>query len=252
MTRRKVLVTGVAGRIGSIVCARLADRYDLTGLDRAAVDGVPSRVADLADFEAMRPAFDDQDTVVHLGAEPSSYAPWDVILRNNIVGAYNVMEASREAGVRRVVFASTNHVVGYVPEKEAPYRSIYDDMLDDLPAEIPMVTAERHRPDGYYAISKSFGEQMGSYYYDEHGISFIALRIGGVNHEDEPSTMGPLGRSLYLSHRDAAHLIERSIEAPASVGFAVVYGVSSNRLRFHDIETAERLIGYRPQDDAGL
>ena len=252
MTKRRVLVTGMAGRIGTVVRTRLADKYDFTGLDRVAVAGVKSHVADLADFEAMRHAFDGQDTVVHLGAEPSSDAPWDVILSNNIVGTYNVMKASREAGVKRIVFASTNHVVGYIPEKEEPYRSIYDDRLGDLPAEIPMVTAERHRPDGYYAISKSFGEQIGSYYYDEHGISFIALRIGGVNEEDAPSSMGPLGRSLYLSHRDTAHLVERSIEAPAAVGFVIVYGVSNNQLRFHDIDTAEELIGYRPQDDAGL
>ncbi|MDP7579352.1 MAG: NAD(P)-dependent oxidoreductase [SAR202 cluster bacterium] len=252
MTKQKVLITGMAGRIGTVAHTRLADKYDFTSLDNVQVDNFPSHIADLADFEAMRSAFDGQETVVHLAAEPSADAPWEVILRNNIIGTYNVMKASRESGVKRVVFASTNHVVGNIPMKEEPYKSIYEDRLENQPMSVPMVTAERHRPDGYYAISKSFGEQIGSYYYDEYGISFIALRIGGVNEENSPWTMGPLGRSLYLSHQDAAHLIDCSIGAPPSVGFAIVYGISNNQLRFHDIETAGDLIGYHPQDNAGI
>lgn len=252
MTKRKVLVTGMAGTIGTVVHTKLANKYDFTSLDKVAVDRMPSHVANLADFEAIRPAFEGQEFVVHLAAEPSADAAWEVILRNNIIGTYNVMKASRESGVKRVVFASTNHVVGYIPMKEEPYKSIYEDKLENLPAHIPMVTAERHRPDGYYAISKSFGEQIGSYYYDEYGISFIALRIGGLDEKNTHWTMGPIGRSLYLSHQDAAHLVDCSIQAPSSVGFAIVYGISNNQLRFHDIETAARLLGYHPQDNAGI
>ena len=252
MKKQKVLITGMAGRIGTVVHTRLADKYDFTSLDKVSVDNFPSHIGDLADFETMRPAFNGQEIVIHLAAEPSAAAPWELILRNNIIGTYNVMKASRESGVKRVVFASTNHVVGYIPMKEEPYKSIYEDRLTDLLMPIPMVTSERHRPDGYYAISKSFGEHIGSYYYDEYDISFIALRIGGLDKTNTPMSMGPLGRSLYLSHQDAAHLIDCSIQAPPSVGFAIVYGISNNQLKFHDIDTAGNLIGYHPQDNAGI
>ena len=251
MDTRKVLVTGMAGTIGTVIQERLGDRYELASLDRTPVEGVTSHVADIADAETIRPAFEGQDTVVHLAADPLAYSPWDSILSNNIVGTYNVMEAARDAGVRRVVFASTNHVVGYYPMKDEPWRSLHEGRPDDLPEPIPTITAEMMRPDGYYAVSKHFGESMGSYYHDEFGLSFIALRIGGVNPEDSPSMMGPLGRALYLSHRDAAHLIDRAIQASPSVGFAIVYGISNNTLRFHDIDTAADLIGYRPRDNAG-
>ena len=131
MEKKKVLITGAAGRIGGIVRQFLGQKYELSALDIVAVDDIPSRVADLADIDSIMPAFEGQDTVVHLGADPSGGAPWDSVLPNNIVGMYNVMEACRLprrasicfAGVKRVVFASTNHVVGYYPEKDDPYRA---------------------------------------------------------------------------------------------------------------------------------
>ena len=93
---RKILVTGAAGRIGTIVREHLGGKYDLAGLDRIAVEGVDSHVADLSDLDAIRPAFEGQEIVVHLGADPNGSAPWDSVLPNNIVGVYNVLEDSRE------------------------------------------------------------------------------------------------------------------------------------------------------------
>ena len=116
MAKKKVLVTGAGGLIGSIVRQFLSEKYDLSGLDLMTVDGVKSHVGDLAELESIRPAFAGVDTVVHLGADARGQAPWESVLRNNINGTYNVMEASREAGVSRVVFATTNHVAGYHPE----------------------------------------------------------------------------------------------------------------------------------------
>ncbi len=248
---KKVLVTGAAGRIGGIVRRFLSSKYELSALDRVAVEGIPSRIADLADLDAIRPSFEGQDAVVHLGADPSGGAAWDSVLPNNIVGAYNVMEACREAGVRRVVFASTNHVVGYYPEKDDPYRAVFEGRLDDAPKPFPLLTAERVRPDCLYGVSKAFGEALGSFYWDKYGISFVALRIGGVNMDEGWHRQSYPGLALWLSHRDAAQLIERSIDAPHSVGFLVAYGISNNTLRIHEIETGERSLGYKPQDDAG-
>ena len=248
---RKILVTGAAGRIGTIVREHLGGKYDLAGLDRIAVEGVDSHVADLSDLDAIRPAFEGQEIVVHLGADPNGSAPWDSVLPNNIVGVYNVLEASREAGVSRVVFASTNHVVGFYPEKDEPYRAVFEGRVNDLPQPFPFLTTDLMRPDCLYGVSKAFGEVLGRYYHDQYGISFIALRIGGVLTEPDWHRRSHAGLAMLLSHRDAAQLVERSIEAPSSLGYAVVYGMSNNALRIHDIESAEELLGYRPQDDAG-
>lgn len=251
MAKKKVLVTGAAGRIGGIVRRFLGSKYDLSALDIAAVGDIPSTVADIADLDAIRPAFEGQDAVVHLGADPSGGAPWDSVLPSNIVGMYNVMEACREAGVKRVVFASTNHVVGYYPEKDDPYRAVFEGRVEDIPSPFPMLTAERVRPDCLYGVSKAFGEAIGSLYCDKYGISFIALRIGGVNMDPGWHRQSYPGLAMWLSHRDAAQLIERSLDAPESVGFLVVYGMSNNTMRIHEIDTAEQILGYRPEDDAG-
>ena len=247
----RVLVTGMAGTIGGVIRRYLGDKYDLAGLDRVPVDGVASCVADISDLSSIRPAFEGQDTVVHLAADPSPSASWDSTLQHNLVGTYNVLEASREAGVRRVVFASTNHVVGYHYLNQEPYKTVVDGRHRDVPKPFDLIDARTMRPDGYYGVSKHFGESIGSYYQDEHGMSFIAIRIGWVTKDDKSPDGSALWKALWLSHRDGAHLVERCIEAPSSVGFAVVYGVSNNTTRFLDIETAKELIGYDPQDDAG-
>ena len=252
MAKKKVLVTGLAGGVGSVVRKFLGEKYEMSALDLTPVEGVESHVADLSDLDAIRPAFVGQDVVVHLGADARGEAPWDSVLKNNIIGTYNVMEACREAGVARVVFASSNHVAGYVPEKQEPYNAIFEGRLGEVRWPFPLITTEATRPCCYYAVGKAFGESLGSFYHDRHGISFIALRIGGVLFEHEWYRKYKGGLSMWLSHRDAAQLIQRAIDAPASVGFSIVYGISGNTLRVHEIESAEKVLGYRPQDDAGV
>jgi nucleoside-diphosphate-sugar epimerase len=132
MTKKRVLVTGIAGTIGGIVRDYLRDDYELSGLDRVAIYDVPTHIGDLADFDSIRPAFDGQDVVVHLGGDPRGQAPWESVLQNNIVGTQNVFEACRQAGVGRVVFASTNHVVGYIPETQEPYKAVFDGRFDEV------------------------------------------------------------------------------------------------------------------------
>lgn len=240
----------MAGQIGGIIRRYLGDRYELSGLDRIAVDGTTSTVADIADLDAILPAFEGVDGVVHLGADPSPRASWESVLRNNIVGTHNVFEAARLAGVKRIVFASSNHVVGNYPLRQDPYKAIYDGRLGEVRRPFPPLTAELIRPDSYYGVSKAFGESLGSYFHEEYGISVICLRIGWVMTPDDPS-FSPAALSLWLSHRDAAQLIQKSIDAPRSVGFAIVNGESDNALSIWDIETTRRLLGYEPQDGAG-
>ena len=252
MVKKRVLVAGGAGRIGGILCRLLGDKFVFSSLDLVKAEGVSSHVADLADLDAIRPAFVDQDVVVHLGGDPRGQAPWDSVLRNNIVGTHNVMEAAREAGVSRVVFASTNHVVGFYPEKEEPYRAVFEGRFGDIRQPVPLLSSDLIRPCCYYGVGKAFGEALGSYYHDRYGISCICLRIGGVSLDPGAHRKRGSGLAMWLSHRDAAQLFERSIEAPPSVGYAIVYGISNNSLRIHEIETAERILGYRPQDDADV
>ena len=238
MAKKKVLITGAAGRIGGVLRTYLGDKYEISSLDRVAVDGVESHVADLADLDAINPAFRAKEAVVHLGADPRGEAPFDSVLQNNIVGTHNVFEAS----VSRVVFASTNHVVGYYPEKQEPYKAVFEGRLGDIRHPFPLLTTDLLRPCCLYGVSKAFGEALGSYYHDRHGISCVCLRIGGVSMEDHWWRERGSGLAMWLSHRDA----------PPSVGFAIVYGMSNNTLRVHEIESAERLLGYRPQDYAGV
>ena len=250
MEKKKVLVTGMAGQIGGIIQRELGERYELSGIDRVGVDDVPTTVADIADLNDILPAFEGIDAVVHLGADPSPQASWESTLSSNIVGTRNVYEAARLSGVKRIVFASSNHAVGNYPLRQDPYKAVYDGRLGEIRRPFAPLTTDLLRPDSYYGVSKAFGESLGSYFHDEYGVSVICLRIGWVMTPDDP-TFSAAALSLWLSHRDAAQLIQKSIDAPQSVGFAVVNGESDNALSIWDIETTRRVIGYVPEDGAG-
>lgn len=254
---RRVLVTGAEGVIGTAVRRHLAGRYELHALTRGPAD-FPSHVADIADLEAIRPAFAAMDAVVHLAASPAVDTPWPDILRNNLIGTYHVYEAAREAGVRAIVFASSNHTIGMYELEGAP--AIYE--LDD-----PRVydhTAEL-RPDSLYGVSKIYGEALGRLYHDRHGLRVYNLRIGTVRADDDPrSPTVPEGsfwldltpeekykrlRATWLSQRDCAELIAACLEA-TGVGWATVYGISDNPRRFWDLAHARGVLGWTPRDGA--
>jgi nucleoside-diphosphate-sugar epimerase len=251
-TRKNVLVTGSSGLIGGVVIRTLGDKYAFTGLDRAQPAGapdIPTTVADVSNFAAIRPAFDGMDAVVHLAADVSMHAAWESVLPNNIVATYNVFEAARQAGVKRVVFASSNHAVGMC-ELDQPYARIRQGNYTGLdPATLPRVDhTVRIRPDGYYGISKAFGEAVGDYYAENFGLSVICLRIGTVNRHNTP-TRDVRHMATWLSHRDLAHLVDCCLTVEG-VRFDIVYGVSGNTWRFWDIAHAQRVLGYTPQDNA--
>ncbi len=253
-----VLVTGAAGVIGTAVREHLANRFDLVYLTHRQ-QPFPSHVADIADLDAIRPAFEGIDAVVHLAASPAVETPWDDILPNNIVGTRNVFEAAREAGVRRVVFASSNHTIGMNEIDNAP--DLYE--LDD-----PRVWDEyaEPRPDSFYGVSKLFGEAIGRMYHDLHGLEVVNLRIGTVRADDDPaspktltSIPAPLAhltpeerrkrtRSTWLSRRDCAELVARSLEADTD--WAIVYGVSNNPRQFWSMQSARDLLGFEARDSA--
>ena len=169
-------------------------------------------------LEEILPAFEGQDAVVHLAADPSDHAPWESVLPNNLIGTYNMFEASRICGVKRVIFASSNHAAGMY-ERDHPYRHIVTGEYDKVEVwPIPPITHKEIRPDGYYGISKAYGEAMGRYYSEEYGISVICLRIGTVNQWDSP-TRSIRHFATWFSHRDQAQLTRKSLEAPDSLAF---------------------------------
>ena len=245
---QRLVITGASGLIGGILRAGLGNRYEIRGLDREAGEEVDA-VVDMTDGGAVRDAFAGAELVVDLAANPDQHAPWESVRENNISATLNALEAAREAGVRRLVFASSNHVTGMY-ELDEPYASVVAGRYAELePGGFERITvAHPIRPDGPYGVGKALGEAAGRYYADVHGLSVVCLRIGTVNRQDRPRNVREL--ATLLTHRDLLHLVERSLAAPRSVGFAVVYGVSANTWRIWEIEDARRLLGYEPADDA--
>jgi nucleoside-diphosphate-sugar epimerase len=246
--RDHVLVTGAAGTIGSILVEALAGDYAVHGLDVAPGPGV-ERVVDVTSARRVEPAFEGIRDVVDLAADASVSATWDSVLANNVRATVTVLEAARKAGVRRVVFASSNHVVGMY-EHDEPYASIVSGAYEGLDSgkflrlgsDVPL------RPDGPYGVGKALGEAAARYYAETFGLSVICLRIGTVNRADRPTSARQF--ATLLTHRDLVHLVRCCLDAPDSLRFAVYYGVSANTWRFWDIEGARDAVGYVPEDDA--
>ena len=250
MSLKKILVTGFAGKIGAIIRKNLAVNYELFGLDLLQVEGFETIVADLRDLNAIMPAFEGMETVVHLAADPNHKGDWQSNLDNNIIGTRNVFEAARLSGVRRIIFASSNHALGFFPLKDNPYKQIYDGKFKDVRQPVKLLGTEVVRPDGYYGVSKAFGESLGSYFHDEYGLSVICIRIGWVMEPDDP-TFAPSALSLWMSHRDTSQVIQKCIDAPETVGFATLYGMSDNTYGIWDMRPGKDIVGFKPVDDAG-
>jgi len=261
----KVHVTGVYGLIGNLVYGHLsaqANLYDVYGSgrrtvssDRADAEGIrhlPAsrfRLADLADAEAISSAVEGMEAVLHIGAVPDPGAPFNDILQSNVVGTYNVLEACRQAGIKRLVYASSIMAsMGYFNYQE-PYAAIREQRFDDVPAAIPMVKhTDLPRPTEPYSASKIWGEGLCRAYADAYGISTVCLRIGAVNKENR--SLMPWTDSLWCSHRDVTNIIELALQATVQPCFEICYGVSDNQHRWVDLAPAKSQLGYVPQDSA--
>ncbi len=226
-----ILITGAAGRIGTMLRSRLArDGRTLRLLDIKAVDAGPGEeavTASVTDLGALTVACQGTDAVIHLGGIPTE-APWDKILDVNINGTCNVFEAARRAGVPRVVFASSNHAVGFAPR-----------------ADFPVPDYAFPAPDTYYGVSKVAGEGLAALYAHRYGMDAICVRI--LSCFERPRTSRML--ATWLSPDDAGRLFEACLTVPAP-GFRVIFGVSANT-RGGFVSLAEaRALGYEPRDDA--
>ena len=233
---KSVLITGAAGNIGRVLRRGLRDDYLLRLTDCIQIvdpEVTDVRVADVRSVEEMEEVCKGIDSVVHLAGEPSTGSSWSVVLNANIEGTYGIFEAARLAGVKRVIFASSNHATGYY-EKESIYTK--PDMLA--------------RPDSLYGVSKAFGEDLARFYYDEYGINAYCLRIGSFQPDDSViNRSSDRILSTWLSHRDLVRLVRCCIETN-NAEFGIYYGISNNTRAFWDIENAREEIGYSPEDDA--
>ncbi|MDP9379553.1 MAG: NAD(P)-dependent oxidoreductase [Chloroflexota bacterium] len=235
--RRRVLVTGGAGRIGSYFAEHSHDRYDLRLMVQHEDEGSAVQqfgevvTGDLGDLARMKEICGGVDTVLHLAANPSPSATWNSLLESNIIGSYNMFVAARAAGCRRLIYASSIHAVsGYPPD-------------------VQVKTNEPVNPGDLYGVSKCFGEAMGRYMAEQEGLSVIAIRIGAFQSLDaarQESNVSML--DAFVSRRDLTQLIQRCIDVE-NVRFAILHGLSNNRFKRLDISDARALVGYDPQDD---
>jgi nucleoside-diphosphate-sugar epimerase len=234
--KTKLLITGAAGRIGTAYHKHIADRYTVRITDRMLIpdsEGQDSLVLDLSDPDAARQACEGMDTVLHLAANPNTTAEfYKDLLDANFKATYNIFRTAKDQGCKRVIFASSVNAVGGYP-RERQVRT------DDAPC-----------PSNVYGASKAFGESLGAYFAACEGLSNIAIRIGAVGH---PSDVQPAPtnfvHSIFVTYNDLCLLIDRCIETP-DIQFAVVNGVSNNRVNWLDLTATSALLGYHPQDDA--
>lgn len=248
MTR--VLITGMSGLIGGLLRRHLdtIGGYELRALNRRLVDGVECHQADIADLSAIRPAFQGIDVVVHLAAFLGSDTDnlWDDQLSSNVIGPYNVYEAARLAGVKRVVFGSSGATVqGF--EGSAPYDALVTGTYDG-PCDFTRVVHDLVRPRGLYGAAKVWGEALGRVYSDTYGMSVLCVRIGRVNRANRPESTAEFSR--YLSHRDICQILQKCVDAPDDLRYDIFLATSNNRMGYRDLEHAREVLGYEPQDSA--
>ena len=227
----RLLLTGAAGGLGQVLrqslrpYAKVLRLSDIAEMAPASGEHEEVQICDLADKAAVHQLVEGVDAILHFGGV-SVERPFEEILGANIYGVFHIYEAARRHGVKRVIFASSNHVIGFYKQSET------------IDAHSP------RRPDSYYGLSKSYGEDMASFYFDRYGIETVSIRIGSSFAEPQNRRM----MSTWLSYRDLTQLIERALYTP-NVGHTVVYGVSDNHKVWWDNHLAAHL-GYQPQDSS--
>jgi uronate dehydrogenase len=225
---KTILITGAAGDVGTHLRRELARKYRIRASDLRSLKKIGNEAYVRADVSRMADALritKGVDAIVHLGGY-SVEGPWEGILHANIIGCYNIFEAARRNGVKRIILPTSNHAVGFYKRSQTIDHRVYI------------------KPDGRYGVSKVFGEALGSLYADKYGMEFLMIRIGNVN----PAPIDKRRLSIWISPRDIAQLVTIGIEHPG-IKFEIVYGISANKRAWYDNSNAFRL-GYQPKDDS--
>lgn len=246
-----ILITGASGNLGKKLSDHLKMNTDhqLRRLDRDP-RGEPDVIeADLSEWDpAWASHFVGATTVIHLAASADPFPSWHDMTKPNLDAVINVFGAAIKGGAKRIIFASSNHVLGGYRENGSNFP---------LTAETPPLPGinegdEPARTTTPYGAFKLVGERLGKTYADIHGISFIGLRIGFIRRHDNPpednAQFEPWLQQMWLSNRDYCQLMQRCIEADESLRFAIINGVSANAGSRWELESARQLVGYVPQD----
>ena len=229
----KVTLTGPSGRVGTHLLEPLRAAYELATFDRVACAEPNSFVGDLSAIEPLRAAMRGAEVAVHLAATSDEAPLIEALVEPNIIGIYNLLEAARLEGLRRVVFASSVQAVSRTPRAQGE----------------PLGTEMMPHPSSIYGATKIWGEALGSLYHHRHGLEFIALRIGAFEPYDSPKLEHQGFRDIWLSPRDAVALFRAAIETPG-LGYAIVNGTSKTERERLSLQSAREILGYEPQDSS--
>lgn len=234
----RILITGAGGRVAMAFRQSAADRYLFRlaekepGLLTDVRPDDEALVFDITDIQACRIACADIDTVLHLAADPSPNADFCTsLMKNNILGTFNIFRAAKDAGCKRVVFASCAQVV------------------EGYPLDYQVRPADAPKPKNLYGLSKAFGEGIAAYFAHQEGLSALSVRIANLTTLATNQRISARDMSAFLSHRDAVNLLDRCIRV-ADVQHAVVHGISNNHYKRLSLEETTHLLGYHPKDDA--
>ena len=241
----KIGITGAEGTIGSVLRKGLSNKYKIISFTLQTQDFESVQI-DLSNNNEIKGKFEGLDALIHLAADPRPEASWESVKKNNLEATYNVYNEVKNAGVKKIIFASTNHTQHGDTLLSTPETL-------DLKKNKILSLENNTNPDSLYAVSKLFGEDLGKYFSEQHKIKFIGLRIGWIVKGDDPTIMCGTPsedylRSMYLSHRDCIQAFERALES--SRDFLIAYAISNNSTKVFDLKETSRALNFYPEDDS--
>jgi nucleoside-diphosphate-sugar epimerase len=246
-SKPRVLITGASGLIGGLAIEHLSDKYQFSNLSRRKVEGIRSTEASITDRDAIRPAFEDIDMVLHLAAFVDDISDWDGTLDVTVKGTINVFRAAQEAGIWRLVNMSTGSTMcGWEWYEGSPYGKLAAGQYDEVEQPWPQLDyTNAVRPDSPYGAAKAFTEAAARWFSDAHGMSMLNIRLGAVLDTNEPKLLRHFPG--YLDQMDAVRMIDACLSAPESVKFDIFDAISDNSTRWRDTSHAEKVIGWKAQ-----
>lgn len=231
MNKKKLLITGAGGRVGSTIAPLFSSLYNLRLLDTMKIKSTNDHevfTGDIRDIKFLTSAMEDVDAIVHLAAIPDEDDFYTKLMPINIEGTYTLLETARRCGVKKVILASTCQIAfGY-------------------PNSTFVTTDMAVRPVNMYSCTKIFGEAAGRYYSDKYGMSVICLRIGWFQNYDSEFLQDSEVKKKWCSPKDLVQIVEKSIES--NLKYGVFFAISNNKNRIWDIEDAKLKLGYDPID----
>lgn len=241
----KIGITGAEGHIGTLLREGLGSAFEITSFTLRVTD-FDSTPADLSDHSAIEGIFNGLDAVVHLAADPEPNGSWESMLRNNISATYNVLEECRRAGVKKVVFATTNHT------QHGDTMGSEPDELDESKRRL-LKLSDPLNPTSLYGVSKSTGEQLGRYFSTHHGLQFVGLRIGSTGGSDRPTGEQPkstdsYNMAMFISKRDMVQAVTLALKIETD--FLIAYAISNNDSRIFDLAETNEKLGFYPVDNS--